>query len=68
MDYVPEMEDLLKPGEEVIVYRSPAEGATLAKEFIKDPGARDKIAHAGYERVMAEHTYTHRMKTILDNI
>jgi spore maturation protein CgeB len=68
MDYVPEMEDLLKPGEEVIVYRSPEEGASLAKEFIKDPGARDKIARAGYERVMAEHTYTHRMKTILNNI
>jgi spore maturation protein CgeB len=68
MDYVPEMEDLLKPGEEVIVYRSPKEGATLAKELINDPGARDKIARAGYERVMAEHTYTHRMKTILDSI
>jgi len=68
MDYVPEMEDLLKPGEEVIVYRSPEEGAALAKELINDPGTRNKIARAGYERVISEHTYVHRMKTILDNI
>jgi spore maturation protein CgeB len=68
MDYVPEMEDLLKPEEEVIVYRSPEEAAALARELIKDSDMRDKIARAGYERVMEEHTYVHRMKTILSKI
>jgi spore maturation protein CgeB len=68
MDYVPEMEDLLKPDEEVIVYRSPQEGASIARELINDPGTRDKIAQAGYERVIAEHTYIHRMQTILNSI
>lgn len=68
MDYVPEMEDLLKPGEEVVVYRSPEEGAALAKELIKDPGSRNRIAKAGYERVMSEHTYKHRMQAILDKV
>jgi len=67
-DYIPEMEELLKPGEEVFVYKTPEEGASLARELIKDPGTRDKIARAGYERVMAEHTYVHRMQMILDNI
>jgi spore maturation protein CgeB len=67
-DYVPGMEELLKPGEEVVVYRSPEEGAALAKELINDPDTRNKIAWAGYERVMSEHTYVHRMRTILDNI
>lgn len=68
VDYVPEMESLLKPGEEVFVYRTPEEGANMVLNLIKDPGMRDKIARAGHERVMSEHTYVHRMKTILDNI
>ena len=67
-DHVSGMEDLLIPGEEVLVYNSPEEGAALAKELINDPGIRSKIARAGYERVISEHTYVHRMKTILDNI
>lgn len=67
-DYIPEMEELLKPGEEVFVYKTPEEGASLIKELINDPVSRDKVAKAGYERVMAEHTYVHRMKTILNNI
>jgi spore maturation protein CgeB len=67
-DYVSGMEELLIPGEEVVVYRSPDEGAALAKELINDPGTRNKIARAGHERVMSEHTYVHRMRAILDNI
>lgn len=66
MDYIPEMEELLVPGEEVIVYRSPQEGADLARELVKNHAIRDRIAKAGHERVMAEHTYKHRMRTILD--
>jgi spore maturation protein CgeB len=68
VDYIPEMEDLLKPGEDVIVYRTPEEGAFLARELIKDLATRDKIARSGHERVMAEHTYMHRMQTILKSI
>jgi len=67
-DYVPEMEGLLVPNEEVSVYKTPTEGAQLAKDLVNDPGTRNKIARAGYERVISEHTYVHRMQAILNKI
>lgn len=66
MDYVPEMEQLLKPGDEVAVYHSPAEVNFLAREFLKDAPARQKIIRKGRERVLAEHTYKHRIQTLLN--
>ena len=67
-DYVSGMEDLLIPGEEVVVYRSPEEGAALVKELVDDPDTRNKIAHAGHAKVMSKHTYFHRMQTILKSV
>ncbi len=66
MDYVPEMESLLRPGHEVVIYHSPQEAASVAKEFLANPEARQRIANQGYERVLAEHTYRHRMQTLLE--
>lgn len=65
-DYVPEMESLLEPGREVAVYRSPEEAADLARFYVKAEDQRRRIAEAGYRRVLAEHTYRHRMQTLLE--
>ncbi|GDX67789.1 hypothetical protein LBMAG37_09430 [Anaerolineae bacterium] len=65
MDYVPEMEALLQPGHDVAVYRTPQEAGTLAREYLADPEARQRIARQGHARVLAEHTYRHRMQTLL---
>lgn len=65
-DYVPGMEALLEPNREVAVYRSPEEAADLARYYIKADEERQRIAAAGHKRVLAEHTYRHRMKTLLD--
>jgi len=67
-DYVEEMESLLTPGEDVVVYRSPEEGAQLAMHLISDESTRKRIAHSGHERVMSEHTYDHRVRTILNTL
>lgn len=67
-DYVPGMEELLIPGEEVIAFKTPSEGAEIVMELINDPATRNKIAKAGHERVMANHTYFHRMQTIFNSI
>ncbi|GBL18643.1 hypothetical protein EMGBS3_03490 [Anaerolineaceae bacterium] len=47
MDYVPEMEALLQPGHDVAVYRTPQEAGTLAREYLADPEARQRIARQG---------------------
>jgi len=67
-DYVTGMEELLLPGEDVLTYKTPSEGAEIVSELIKDPTTRNRIAKAGHEKVMAMHTYFHRMQTIFDSI
>ncbi len=65
-DYIEGMESLLTPGVDVAVYRSPQEGAQLALQLLQDESMRKKIALSGHERVMDEHTYAHRVRTILN--
>ena len=65
MDYVPEMEPLLQPGHDVAVYRTPQEAGAVAREYLVEPEARQRIARRGHARVLAEHTYQHRMQTLL---
>lgn len=64
-DYVPGMEALLEPGREVAVYHCPEEAAELTRYYVKAEEARRRIAEAGRRRVLAEHTYRHRMQALL---
>lgn len=64
MDAVPGMEELLEPGKEVVVYRSPEEAAERARYYLNHPREREPIARRGRERALREHTYLHRMKTL----
>ena len=68
MDYVNEMESLLLPGREVACFHSPAEVATLVRDLLGDPETRGRIARAGHECVLAEHTYRHRMQRVLASL
>lgn len=65
MDAIPGMEELVRPGEEVVTYGSPEEARERATYFLRHPGQRAQIAARGQERVFAEHTYLHRMQTLL---
>lgn len=65
-DHVAGMEALLEPGREVAVYQSPEEAVDLARYYMKAEDQRRHIAEAGHKRVLAEHTYRHRMETLLD--
>ena len=65
-DYVRGMEELLEPGREVAVYEKPYQVPELVRHYINDPESRERIARAGYERVIAQHTYRHRMTTVLN--
>lgn len=66
VDYVEGMEGLLEPEAEVACYRSPEEACRLAKRYLADPSARNQMASRGRERVLAEHTYVHRLRRLCE--
>jgi spore maturation protein CgeB len=68
VDAVQGMEELLVPDDEVVTYRSPAEARERAAYYLRHPDARARIASRGHERVLAEHTYVHRMQTLLRTV
>ncbi len=65
VDAVPGLEELLRPGEELLMYRSPSEARELAAHYLRRPRERARIAARGRARVLAEHTYVHRMRRLL---
>lgn len=56
-----------EPGREILVYRNAEELNALAARLRREPTFAVKIAEAGRRRVLAEHTYVHRVKTIVSD-
>ncbi len=56
---------LLEPGREVACYAHPGEIADRARHALAHPTERAAVATAGRARVLAEHDYTHRMRTMV---
>jgi spore maturation protein CgeB len=57
--------DLLVPGREVVVSRSAAEMREQAAHFLARPEERRAITERARARALAEHTYAHRMQTLI---
>ncbi|MDQ7031495.1 MAG: glycosyltransferase [Desulfonauticus sp.] len=62
------LSELFLPDEEIVVFSSVTELKKQIDYFLKHPEKRQEFAHNAYIRVLAEHTYTHRMETLLDFI
>jgi spore maturation protein CgeB len=56
---------LFEPGLEVAVYDTPEDIAGLAKSYLQDGAARERISSAARRRILAEHTYEHRLTRLL---
>ena len=67
-DYIAGMDELLVPGEEVACYSSPDQVRPQVDYYLAHPDERLRISQRGRARVLREHTYHHRMKTILDKL
>lgn len=67
-DWREQLDDLLEPGKEIIVYHSPEEALDLAKYYLTHPDERQRIVKAGRKRVLTEHTWDKRVLTILDTM
>ncbi|MEW6327177.1 MAG: glycosyltransferase [Thermodesulfobacteriota bacterium] len=65
-DYREELGDYFEIGKEVICYRQPDELSGLIQYYLDHSEERERIAQAGYERVIREHTYIHRMGRVIE--
>lgn len=64
-DWREQMDHLFEPGREVVFYHEPDEVPDLLKHYLANPGQRARIAEAARKRVLAEHTYAHRLQTLI---
>ena len=63
-DWRPCMEKLFEVGEELVVFRSLEEARELAERYGQDHKARNLVVERARRRVMAEHTYAHRVERL----
>lgn len=64
-DARPQMDALFEPGVESVAYSSPDEIPDLVRYYLENDDARHSVAEAAGRRVRAEHTYEHRLKSLL---
>jgi spore maturation protein CgeB len=67
-DYVPGLEEFFEIGSEIVCFRSPEELRALAEYYLANGREREAIAEKGYARARRDHSYTARMKTILEAV
>jgi spore maturation protein CgeB len=64
-DHREQMENLFEPGREIVCSHSPEEAGELAREYLARPEKRLAVAEAARERILGEHTYDHRVRTLV---
>jgi spore maturation protein CgeB len=67
-DDLPDLPLCFEPGREILVYRDREELNEWVARLQRDSAFGLQIAEAGRRRVLAEHTYLHRVTTILDDL
>ena len=55
-------------GKEIITFANADELREKIKYYLDRPNERQEIAQRAYQRVIAEHTYTHRMEAMLEEV
>ncbi len=68
VDFRPDLGALFTPLDEVLVYHDGDELRELVRRALYDQTYRDAIAEAGRRRALREHTYMHRMQTLLADL
>jgi spore maturation protein CgeB len=66
VDRVRGLERFLEPGREVAVFENEAQLLEMVEHYRRYPEQRAAIAQAGRRRVLAQHTYYHRMEALLE--
>lgn len=61
-----DLSELFEPGAEVVTYSTEDELVETIEHYLDDEAARTRIARAGQERTLRDHTYSHRMRELVD--
>jgi spore maturation protein CgeB len=67
-DDLPDLHHLFRVGKELAIYKNPRDCRQQIRYFLDNPEERKRLARAGYRRVIAEHTFVHRMEQALNDI
>ena len=71
-DWKSNITELFEPGKEIVTYKTVEECIEKVKWLIDNPEEREKIARAGQERTLKDHTFAGRAqslnKVLLDNL
>lgn len=65
-NWVPTIEELFEDGKHLVLYRTLDEAIEKATYYLKHDDERERIAQAGYEEVIKNHTIQNRVNVILD--
>jgi len=65
-DWKENLHEMFEPGKEVVAYHTPEECAELTTYYLEHEDERKAIARAGQERTLRDHTYSHRMRELVD--
>ena len=63
--YVNGIEQFARHGEHCLWFRGTDEAVALVEEYLADPEGRSRIAAAGREHALAQHTYARRLELLL---
>lgn len=64
-DYCEEIASLFTPGQDIEVFRSGAELSEKVRYYLAHPEERERIAHSGRARFLAQHTWANRVERLL---
>ncbi len=67
-DHQASLEELFKVGTEIITYKDRNEIPELVRFYLDNQAVREEIAQKGRNRVLKEHTYKHRINTIIQSV
>lgn len=62
----PDLLELFEEGREIACYSSPEELVSVVRRYLDDPDERMRIAAAGRERAMLQHTWQRRFETLFN--
>jgi len=65
-DAQPDLEACFEPGYEVLVWRDADELNALYARVLGDVSLAQRVAEAGHARVLAQHTFYHRLRTLAE--
>ena len=62
------LSDYFRVGDEIDTFDRLDDLAAKITAYLSNPAARDRMAIAGHRRIVAEHTYDHRFRNLLDHV